>query len=786
MTMMTSLAAGILLAALPLTATAAITVDCAYYHVDVGGQYEWSEGAAGLTDFAKTDRRAGTLKVYLHNDGAEPADVEAVSLDGVGLEERRTSERHEVIWWRTWPNPIPAGGYAEVSVRLRYPLEQDATLALKSGDQSFDVTVPMQPPNFRIETIAWADGGSKLVIVPQKMGDAAAQVAGVFVDGVDVTARAKIFDATFSAGICPIEVELDTPLEPGSFHTYKVTAEDGQSVACTLRTLDEFLRLGMYGAGDLERNAKLGLNTASHFGAQSKGTLDRYAAFGMRSAFHVNANPPAPEVRGHPAVHAFVLHDEPDCWDYSAKEWPAPMRIGFHAPDIVKHTKQCAEADPTKPVQVTLDLTFKPANYYVYSQIPDIVTPDCYPLTIGKPLTWVRDVTEICRRAAGPRRVEVVPQVDFEDRQKAEMKFRRAPFAREVIIQYLYGLGSGARGFSGWEWFDEKADWCHFHGAPNFPDVLNAVGETYRRFKLLQPLILKAHPTDLATCETEKVLVKTLICGGDAAIIVVVNEDYESLPKDFSLAEKTSVPITMPTLPWMQTAYAARVDDGALTPLAVETTEAGTRIVLRKLDAGAIVVLSSDPDAGTKLLDGYEQAQSDAGKAMLRGGRLDQARAAHTEALKRLLMGRYAEYAAEVTTPLSAYGAEDSSFMNPKGAKYIALEWWTEATPRGGEWTVTIPEERAGVEHTVYFQMSRWWGGGYLRVEALDADEKLVFEADRPTWNGPIPNVAITFPEAGEYRIRILQAGEGKPGGRLGRIIYMVPATAGEVPGPAW
>ena len=53
-------------------------------------------------------------------------------------------------------------------------------------------------------------------------------------------------------------------------------------------------------------------------------------------------------------------------------------------------------------------------------------------------------------------------------------------------------------------------------------------------------------------------------------------------------------------------------------------------------------------------------------------------------------------------------------------------------------------------------------------------------------WDGPVPNVALTFDAAGEYTLRILQAGEGKPGGRLGRTVYLVPETEPPLPGAAW
>ena len=767
-------------------AGAAVKVDCAYYHVDVGNRYPWSEGAAGITDFAKTDRRAGTLRVYVRNDGDTPAKIEATALNGTDLEELRTNERHEVIWWRTWPDPVPAGGHAEISVRLRYPPTADMQLTLGSAGGTQQATVPLVPPGFRIETVAWADGGRRLTIVAEKLRDDPVRVQAVFVDGVDVTAGARMPAPSFAHGICPIEIDLDEPQAQGSFHTCKLVAANGDAVACTLRTLDEFLRLGMYGAGDLERDVKLGINCAGHFRPLGRGALDRYAAFGVRSAFHVGPSGPASEVRGHPAVHGYIMHDEPDCWDYAAKEWPAPMRIGFHGPDIVRHVQQCAAADPAKPVLVTVDLTFKPANYYVYSQIPDIIAPDCYPLTIGQPLTWVREVTETCRKAAGPRRVETIPQVDYEDRQKAEMKYRRAPFAAEVVIQYLYALGAGARGFSGWEWFDEKADWCHFYGAPNFPDVLNTVGDVFRRFELLAPLILKAHPTEIASCSAEDVWVKTLVCGTDALLLVVVNDDYESLPNDFVHRPKQDVAVTVPALPWLRPQAVAQVEDGRLTALPVTSEGRGRRVVLPQLDVGTILLVTESETAARELVARYERGQAAKGRALLRGNRIDAGKNGREAGLERVLTGRFADRAVSASKLLSGYGTDKVSFWNPSGSRHPGIEWWTENTPRGGEWRVAVSAEDAGKEHSVWFQMASWWGGGHLRVEIDKADGTSVLAADKPVWDGPIPNLSVTFPTPGEYVIRILQAGPKKPGGRLSRDIFVVPHPAAALRPAAW
>lgn len=781
---MTGRHAAALIAALVCSgAIAAVTLDCAYYHVDVGGRYAWTEGAAGITDFAATDRRAGLLKVYVKNDGAAPVTVGALALNGTPLQALRDNERHEVIWWRTFPNPVPAKGLAEVTVRLRYPLQQDVVLTLQAGPQRLEARVPAAPPPFRIETISWRNEGRSVWLVAQQMSEQPGKIIEIRLDGAPVNQRVPT--RSFSHGICPIEILPPRPLAKGSFHTYKLVSDRGVAVACTLRTLDEFMQLGMYAAPTLEEALKTGLNTTTQFGPPDRAQLDRFAAFGMRNGFYVGG-PPADELLKHPATYAYILHDEPDCWDYSAEEWPHPMRIGFHALDCIRDMEACLARDPVTPVAITVDLTYKPANYYVYAQIPDIVTPDCYPLTIGQPLTMVREVTETCRQAAGPRRVEIVPQVDYEDRKKAEMKFRRPPFDREVIIQYLYALGAGARGFSGWEWFDENSDFAFFHGASTYPDVMHAISETFSRFKLLEPLILQAHPAEIATCDNPKVWVRTLVCGMDALLVVLVNDDYESLPDDFRIHPQENVRVRVPPLPWLKVGYAALAQSAGLSPINLTPRGGVPEMTLPRLDTGEVLLLAKEASVASALQDRFAEAKREAGKALLEGHRHDLAREAADQATVRHIMGRYKAYLHDAAKGLNAYGTERGGFFNPANEKYPGLEWWTEQTPRGGEWKVAIPPEQAGQKHTIYFETQSWWGGGHLRIEVIGPDGNEVFAEDCKRAPRFIEQATVTLPAAGEYTIRILQVGAEKPGGRLSRYLYVVPESAGLLPGTAW
>jgi hypothetical protein len=310
-----------------------------------------------------------------------------------------------------------------------------------------------------------------------------------------------------------------------------------------------------------------------------------------------------------------------------------------------------------------------------------------------------------------------------------------------------------------------------------------AIGGTFRRFKLLEPLILQAHPAVLATTDKEKVWTRTLVCGLDAALVVMVNDDYESLPQDFRHQPQENVKVTLPAMPWLKPVYAAVVGDGKLRPLKLEPGG----FTLPHLDTAEVVLLARDVQVAEQLLQRFQASQQQAGAALLRGAARQQQGKAVAEETRRVILGRYAAYAHEAAKPLAAYGAEDATFFNPTSVAHPALEWWTEEQPRGGEWTVEVPAEHAGQKHTIYFQMNRWWGGGKLRVEVLGPEGQQVAALDEPGWAGPIPNVTVALPAAGKYTVRLLQAGEGKPGGRLSRFIYVVPESAGPLPAAsAW
>lgn len=753
-----------------------IQVDDAYFHADTDGLNADGKSKPRLPGTAASTAPAGALKVFMHNRGTVPVAVEAVALGGIPLAKLREEPRHNVIWWRTCPDPIPAGAYGEVTVRLRNPIEVDAFLSLRAGQQKIDAAISRRPPSFRIETVAWQDRGQEVTLVARQYASEqadsgqASPIEKVLWDGLDVTSQSRILAPRFFAGICPVVMHLPTALPSGSYHTYKLVAADGQAAACTLRTLEDFLRLDVFGAADLDKDVKLGINSLTHFGPRDRSELDIYAQYGLRTAFPAGQDPPR-DIRGHAALYAYYV-DEPDVWDYSAM-WPEPLRIGYHAPELAAQFAKLAAADPARPAWLNLDMTYTPDNYYVYGHLADIVGLDNYALTIGQSLGSFRQSAEFCRHAAGPHRMEVVAQVNWEDRGP-NMKFPRPPFAPEVRIQFLYGLGSGARGFSGYEWYDEG----NHHGAKGYPDVLQAIGQTYRSFELVAPLILQAHPTNLATCDDRDVWLKTLVCGADAVLMVAVNDNYQSLPRDFVQTPKRHVAIRLPAIPWLKSVQAARVGDGAFSPLIIMPDGQNSTIVLPELSTGELILVTDDPQQMERLRSRYAMLQQESALRLLQTARMEHDQAARRAEAMRRITGHYREFGVSACARLNSYGVQAPDLWNPAAEQYNGIEWETQSTPRGGQWKVTIPPDRAGMEHVVYFQMERWYGEGHLHVALTDKAGKVLFEQVRPQWSGLIPHFTISFPTAGQYTIQLDQAGKGKPGGRLSSWIFVVPRTA--------
>jgi len=305
------------------------------------------------------------------------------------------------------------------------------------------------------------------------------------------------------------------------------------------------------------------------------------------------------------------------------------------------------------------------------------------------------------------------------------------------------------------------------------------VRDVYRRFAFAAPLILSAHPAGLVRCDRDDVWLRTLVCGLDALLVVVVNETYESRPDGFRWTPLKQVEFRVPDTPWLSPEKAGVITgDGALKPLPVERSRGELTVRLPEVNCGALLLVAADEAVVRRLVQRYEKMRQQAAVRLLAARERKLREDGRAAVLSRAFAAAWAKYAIRVTRPLNAYFVKEPTFFSVDGERWNGIEWWTDATPRGGEWVVEVKPGHTDGSCMLYFQRARWWGGGWLRVEVEDASGKWIHRVDCPDWSGPVPHVPLWFPRPGRYRIRVLHEGKGKPGGRLGVRIWLVPEGA--------
>ena len=774
--------ASVLLMATANISSAQAKVDVAYWMPDRGTPYRWSEGAPNLQDFfTKGYKAAGYLCAYVKNESRRPIAPTAFYLNGQSLEKLRGEGK--VVWWRLLPRPLPVGTVGEVLVRTREPITEEQTLRIEFDDGSW-VTAHISPTPcpVRIETVGFNARMDEVFLVVVSLDRKPRKTVQVWLDGKDVTKLCRFLDPTFEMGISPIILRLPQPLRYGSYHIYRVDVSDKAAAACCVRTYDGWVPLGSYGYGTYEDYARNGCNGHNNFSRHRKEDLDIHALLAMRAVMILGDRPPDDYMVGHPGVFAYCPYDEPDVGDYSeAKQLPMEQRVGYLAMEMERRCQMYREADPQTMTILTIDLTFKPANFYIYAPVADFANSDCYPLSLGEDAKMVYEVVKTVRYAAGPRPVTFTFQSCYEEpydeRRRAKMRFPRPPFAGEERLMMLYAIAAGARGLFGYGHHTEKTATYLHRGSGEFPDVWHAIGRTYREQEHIAPLLALSHPTDIAKTGDDKVLVSTLVAGEKALLLVIINEDYTQEAKAFRVRTK-SVSVEIPRLPWLTPRFAWRVTERGFERLPLSPSSAKTILKLERLDVAEVVLVSDDEKLVRTLRQRYREREAKVAIGLLKLWRQRQEEEARKQDTLRRLVGECADYAV-TGQGIRAYGVSIPSYWNPKG---LSQEWvfefgQSEAVDdpeRGVEWKLLIKPEQAGKEHIIYAMVGIWGRPGVFVLSRADGKETLLHEIGG-SMDGELVKLVATFPSAGEYILRFLQSGKGPKGGRAAREIFVVP-----------
>jgi len=768
--------------------SAAPEIVCAY-HVPHVPPFPLQPESNAAVNKAKNRRDlGGRLHIGVRNIDGQPRTVQDLRWAGKSLAEHQAD--YGLIWHRLAPAAVPPGGESELSLCLRQRLREKVELTITWDDGSQGTcSIAPEPPSLSFQGIAFARGRKRAWLYVQ----AGAGELSLTRNGRPQAVRT--LNARPVDGIRVLQAEFEAPVARGSVQAFRLRSAAGEQCVAAIRAFDQLSIFGSYGGARYERFADNGLSGYASFGKVGKDALDGAAAMGIRSALTVGKTPPAATI-GHPGLYAYILMDEPDCKDYGVKDRPMNVRLGAHAPQMLDYVAGCRAADPVTPTLLTVDLTFTPGNYFVYGPIADIVNPDCYAITVGWPIRVTRNYTGVLRAACAPRPFTFTYQSSWEEFAKtdkpyvgaAEVRakgwdvFRdksrtrglgRAPSVEEIRLGMLYAIGSGAKGLFGYIDATEICGSLMFHGSEDLPEVWRTVGEMSRRLRAVGSLIEVSHPVAHARTTRGKTWLRTLLVGDSAALVVAVNEDYDSVAKGFAIRPAKGMPFGFADLPWLQAHAVGRVEPDGIKPLA-SRRQGGGLAWTDDVHDGAVYVVVANSRA---LVAMHRQATATAvaqvqgiAKAKAMRDRRAQVEAAKVKALFALPAERRLR-----GTPVAGYGWADKGFWNPLAEKNNAIDFWEKmgTKPLGAAWLAKV----SGKGTQDFCWQGRLYGGKVSLQVANAAGEMLLERELRDVRQSRLRREKVTFPAPGTYRIAVVVQPD-KPhehGGRIALAAFLAP-----------
>jgi hypothetical protein len=630
----TAILVGLLAAHAGLAAPAAEVIGSAYRADTPFPQFLhlWSEGWS-LKDqngeplqYASTNMPLGAyVHLYIRNASAKTNAVTDVKFEGVSLTEAIAFSDHqtaglwpaslhfsklpkadldrliaagEPVWWKVEPSSLPPGGFAEVTVRLRRQFKTAATLKVLGNEATWTArVVPADTPRYTgISFSASLDTVYGYVQHPQRPD---ATPVKVWLDGQDITARTTMA-ADRAVNVMPLLIHPGQPLQKGSFHCFQAIYDDGSMAIAGIRAWGEELVYGMWGyinhgktapervdyyLGDLQRhnvNAVMesyGGEVGAYLSGESG--VERSRTTGIRAM----RNKPGKVLD--PAY--YFLTDEPDAHDFAVKQLQPYQRLGALGQDLVRRSHEFRQQDPAPPQMLNLDNTFKPENWYMYAQLPDVCCADPYfqeqqrivwnvrPAWVPsfiRPL-YVLGAATICNSACAPKPLHIILNSVRHDTKGGPFRFATPP---EKTVELFYALGAGAKSFSYW-WYTPYGE---FHGCgagdPEAVALWRQIGLLGAQVRTAGPVLTRSCPAVLPLKAPARLWTRTLLAGTDTLVLLAVNDNIanDRLGTVVVPLPKTLVTVTPPS--WLKAA------DG------FEITPEGVRDVNWKSEADQLIL----------------------------------------------------------------------------------------------------------------------------------------------------------------------------------------------------
>lgn len=604
-----------------------------------------------------------SVHVFVRNTGAAPVTISDVELAGesltacIAFDDQRVDRKPasiyfanltepqmqtllaagEPVWWKTDPAVIEPGGAGQVMIRLRN-IPQTPTVAVNvvhSGGTT-SATVPVQSDQSRLVGVNFsADLGT--VYLYSRHWQAGMAPVAIVLDGQDVTANASIA-CDPSLQLAPTVLQLSQNLVRGSYHVFQVVYSDGQVASAGLRAWNDEFAYGMWGAapgsdGDYELARDYIEDVSDHLiniqmvtlGSQAvKSYLKTAEGRAFAASHDLRFVVDAPGKWGVTDPFLFFIHDEPDAGDYRITGLPADKMIGSLAQWCVGHAEEQRATDPRQLAMLNLDMTYKPQNWYIYGQVPDVMAVDPYYQARLKTALWsnpemlpyytkatyVYAVSQTAETTCQPNPLHVILYGCSYVDSTTGQTFPFAPPACKRIEAY-YALAGGAKGLSYW-WYIQVPPFrgigaAYWQGDADAMALWDEMGLIGAEARTVGPVLKKSCPAEIPVQPSAGLWVRSLVAGMDTLVLLAVNDEYANSEQGIAYTPLADASMTVDLPSWMSSPTAFEVNALGIRDVQTQLVGDQLEIDLGWFDVTRMIVVTDNWQLRGQLQQRYDE-----------------------------------------------------------------------------------------------------------------------------------------------------------------------------------
>jgi len=571
----------------------------------------WTEGWGEKEQFyPKYMRPAGSVHVILRNDSGKADSVTLASVNGKPLADVASNDQNAgpVIWYLiespqlavdpkrpddgelSIQRNVPAGEWVECSLRLREVPKETVRVGFTTGSgAAVEAAIEPRVPAMRIESISFSPKIDLIYVYLRALDGKAPGQLTMRLDGKQI--KSEMTQGPTGSSLVLLTAPLSPAWDYGSHHLVEIEAR-GEKLVEPVRAWDGFFSIGLFGTADKEHVAAAKAHAANTYYWNNNEALEEAGMCTIPSGAPAGAKP---RTIGGTGVLFLYNKDEPDAHDVSRGDrLPYMDRLGLMAiPEVIPAQRMQRRLLPTVPNLLLVDNTYKPLNYYVYGQIPDVFSTDPYVPLNGRQVDYVYHALDCARDASTPR---PVVSVLWACSLGGKRKFgSNAPTPEEMRMMIFHSVGCGVKGIGYFIDMTQTTGEGPFTGLSDNKPLWEEVGRSNREVAALAPYLAIGCPAGPHSVQG-KVLVRTLMCGPDRLVVVAVNTyhymAYETQYETSFHFPLKNVSVTVPLPDHLRDCRVEEVNGGKLVPARFEAGKGTVTLPMDELDAARAFVVT--------------------------------------------------------------------------------------------------------------------------------------------------------------------------------------------------